>query len=90
MKGLGVARIVEGIGFEGVWGGLESEWGFQERSVAGYLGLALVFVWGGVAGLWATILWGLGPFLMFPNFVRSSVLSRSATREVTRVCHVYK
>ena len=56
MKGLGVTRIVKEIGFEGVWGGLESERGFQGRSVAGYLGLALVFVWGGVAGLWATIL----------------------------------
>ena len=68
-------------------------WGLQ--SVAGYLGLALLFVWGahrggdlvtvfrGVfgsageflfwrgSGHWAIILWGLGTFLIFPNFLRS-------------------
>ena len=90
MKGLGVAIIVKGIGFEGVWGELESEGGFRGQSVTGCLGLTLVFVWGSVAGRWATILWGLDTFLIFPDFLRSSVLSRSSTREVTRVCHVYK
>ena len=50
------------------------------QSVAGYLGVAPVFVgvggggggvncWG--AGRWAIILWGLGTFLMFPNYLRS-------------------
>ena len=56
--GLGVAAIVREIGFEGVWGRSGSDGGFQGvvgksgsgggfrgRSVAGYLGLALVFVW---------------------------------------------
>ena len=80
------------------------------RSVAGYLGLALVFLWGGTprggliavfrdffcwcwqnfyvgagTGRWAIILGGLDTFLIFPNFLRSSVLSRSATR----IYHVY-
>ena len=28
--------------------------------------------------------------LFFPNFIRSQVLRRSATREATRIYHVYK
>ena len=35
----------------------------------------------------AIILWGLGIFLIFPNFLRSC---RSATCEATRIYHVYK
>ena len=46
------------------------------------------FGWG--TGRWAIILWGLDTFLIFPNFVGSSVLSRLATREATRIPHVYK
>ena len=29
------------------------------------------FYFGGRAGRWAIILWGLGTFLIFPNFLRS-------------------
>ena len=49
MKGLRVTKIVKKLNFEGVWGKLESERGFQghRKSVAGYLGLALAFVWNG-------------------------------------------
>ena len=36
------------------------------------------------------ILWGFGAFLTFPNFLGSLVLSRSATREATRIYCVYK
>ena len=35
----------------------------------------------------AIILWSLDIFLIFPNFLRSEVLSLSATREVTRIYH---
>ena len=35
---------------------------------------------------WAFILWSLDPILMFPNFLKPQVLSRSATR----IYHVYK
>ena len=35
----------------------------------------------------AIILWSLDIFLIFPNFLRSEVLSPSATREVTRIYH---
>ena len=46
---------------------------------------------GGVgAGRWAIVLWGLDRFLMFLNFLRFQVLSRSATREAYRIYHVYK
>ena len=48
------------------------------------------FFFGRGAGHWAIILWGLDTFLTFLNFLRSSVLSRSATREITRIYHVYK
>ena len=49
------------------------------------------FNFGGGAGHCATILWGLDTFLISPNFLRSlEVLCRSATREVTRIYHVYK
>ena len=86
------------------------------RSFAGYLGLALVFGWGGTrqgslvsvfqgffaiigemfifAGVGgeggavhgAFILWGLDTFLLSPNFLRSYVLSHSASR----IYYVYK
>ena len=42
------------------------------------------------AGHWAIILWGLDTFLIFPNFLRSLVLSRLATREATGIYHVCK
>ena len=42
----------------------------------------------GGTGHWGVILWGLDNFLIFPNFLR--FLSRSATREATRIYHVYK
>ena len=35
------------------------------------------------------ILWSLGTFVIFPNFLRSWGLSRSATRETIRIYHVY-
>ena len=35
---------------------------------------------GGAAGPWAIILWDLGTFLMFPNFLRWYVLGSSANR----------
>ena len=38
---------------------------------------------------WAIILLGLDTFLIFHSFLRSYVLSRSATRDVTRIYHVY-
>ena len=44
------------------------------------------FYSGGGAGHQAIILWRLDTFLIFPNFLRSQVLSRSATRRY----HVYK
>ena len=47
MKGFKVAKIVRGIKFEGFWGRLESGQCFRGRPFAGYLGLAVVFVWGG-------------------------------------------
>ena len=40
----------------------------------------------GGTGRWAIILWNLGTFLIFPNFLRSYVLSRSTTP----LYHVYK
>ena len=49
-----------------------------------------------LAGGWALgcpstiILWGLGAFHIFSNFLRSKVLSRPATREATPIYHVYK
>ena len=69
----------------GVWlGGVDWALGMRGlQSFAGYLGLALVFVWvgalwdwrsfyfGGGTGGWAIILWGLNFFLIFPNFLRS-------------------
>ena len=39
-------------------------------------------------GIWAIILWGLGTFLIFPNFQRSYVLSRLGTREATPIFHI--
>ena len=42
------------------------------------------------AGLSAIVLWSLDTFLVSPNFLGSQVLSRSATRERTRIYHVYK
>ena len=36
------------------------------------------------------ILWGLDTFLTFPNFLRSYVLNRSATREAPRIYRVYR
>ena len=46
------------------------------QSVMGYLGLALVFTWGGAlqrggGGLISIILWSLDTFLISPNFPRS-------------------
>ena len=35
---------------------------------------------GGGTGRWPIVLWGFGSILMFPNFLRISVLSCSATR----------
>ena len=48
MKGLGVAKGVRGVGFEGVWGELQSGAGFRGRWLAGCLG---VFWWGGAGEL---------------------------------------
>ena len=44
------------------------------------------FHFGGGTGRWAIIPGGLDTFLILPNFLRSSVLSRSATR----IYHIYK
>ena len=41
-------------------------------------------------GYWAVVLWDIGTFLRFPNFLGFKVLSRSATCETTRMYHVYK
>ena len=74
--------------FKGVW--MFLAW---VESVAGYLGLALVF------GRWVIVPWGLGTFLIFPNFLGFLVLSRSAAREaiplytiyhIPRIYHFYK
>ena len=48
------------------------------------------FILAGGAGRWAIVLWGLDRFLIFPNFLISQVLSRSATREAYLIYHVYK
>ena len=48
------------------------------------------FHFSGGAGRWAIILWGLDTFLIFPNFLRFSVLRCLVTREETRIDHVYK
>ena len=45
---------------------------------------------GGGTGHWVIILWSLDTFLIFPNFLRPLVVSRLATREATRIYHVYK
>ena len=47
MKDLKLTEIVKKFRFEGVWHKLESKGAFQGQSVTGYLGLILVFVWGG-------------------------------------------
>ena len=44
----------------------------------------------GGAGRWAIILWGLGTFLMFSNFLIPKFLSRFAAHEGTRIYRVYK
>ena len=46
-------------------------------------------LWQGDRAL-AFILWSLGTFLILSNFLRSNVLSRSATREAARIYHVCK
>ena len=87
--------------FQWVWTGC-----FILQWLMGYLGLALVFVWGGFSasvgrgfilaggggrpGRSAIVLWGLDTFLIFPNFLGSYVLGRSAAREATLIYHVYK
>ena len=48
------------------------------------------FHFGGGTGHWAIILWDADTFLIFPNFLSSQIFSRSATREATRIYHVYK
>ena len=58
--------------------------------IRGVFEAALVFMWGsplrsGGDGHWVIILWGLDTFLIFPNFLRSWILRRFATREATRV-----
>ena len=80
--GSGLVSAVWGLGPVGAgflsgsvgagWGpGLvDADWG--RRSVAGWLGLfsfGRVFVLAGGAGCWAIILWSLGTFLIFPNFL---------------------
>ena len=54
---------------------------------------------GGGAGRWVIVPWGLGTFLIFPNFLGFLVLSRSAAREaiplytiyhIPRIYHFYK
>ena len=47
VKGLGVAKVAGAIGFEGMWGGLAPQGCFEGQWLTGYLGLVLVFVWGG-------------------------------------------
>ena len=44
----------------------------------------------GGPGRWAVIPWGLGNFLIFPNFLGSLDLGCSATREATCTYCVYK
>ena len=43
MRGLRVAKIVQGMVFERVWGVLDLGGGFQGQSVMGYLGLIALF-----------------------------------------------
>ena len=45
MKGVRVTKFVKGVRFECVWVGWNR--GVGGQSVSGYLGLVLVFVWGG-------------------------------------------
>ena len=54
---------------------------FQEFSSS----IDKTFILGGGAGHWAIILCSLDSLLIFPNFLRSEVLSRSTTREATRI-----
>ena len=46
----------------------------------------------GVVNGWVSkfFLWGLDIFLIFRSFLRSEVISRSAAREATLICHAYK
>ena len=55
-----------------------------------YWGFHLGFCFGWGTGLWAIVLWDLDDFLIFPNFLRSQVLSCSAACEATPIYHIYK
>ena len=56
-------HVVRGSRLRGIWGWLRFLWGWGVVVGGG------VNCWG--AGRWAIILWGLGTFLMFPNYLRS-------------------
>ena len=53
-----------------------------------FASISKIYILTGALG--TIILWSLDTFLIFNNILRSSVLSRSATRSETRICHVDK
>ena len=60
--------------------------------VGGVVGIGSVVIICGVfgAGHWSIVLWSFKTFLIFSNFLRSKLLSSSATREATCVYYVYQ
>ena len=60
--------------------------------VGGVVGIGSVVIICGVfgAGHWGIVLWSFKTFLIFSNFLRSKLLSSSATREATCVYYVYQ
>ena len=59
---------------------------FQEFSAS----ISKAFILAGGTGHSCVTLWGLGTFFIFPNFLKSQVLSCSATGEATCKYRVYK
>ena len=55
-----------------------------------FASIGKIFNLAGGLGTGHSILWDLGTLLIFSNFLRSKVLSRSATREDILIYHVYK
>ena len=86
----GVATMGRGIcgtgsGFRVVWRAAGGVWFlfFGEFLLV----LAGLLFWRG-AGRGAIVLWDLDDFLIFPNFLRSQVLSCSAACEATPIYHI--
>ena len=78
-----------GLALVFVWLGAP-QWGFDSCFGGAFCWYWQNFHFGRGTGRWATIPWGLGTLLIFPNFLRSYALCLSATRETTRKYHVYK